>query len=185
MTADVVRRLFNSDDLYIYIIDTDKFAGSFEREMCAFITGIIGECGKGSKAATAAQEELEEEDFQYIEEVILSLPDDHGCNRPVSAFPNPRWYNIGGGEEYRYDQRTPKEKKVYPAYMSVAIFFGVMPPIGLLELMEKRAHEFVSRETLYEGEDETRRDSIGRLGINIEGFRLVKFKTGLEDCMPK
>ena len=39
------------DKAWIFVIDTDKYAGNFEREMCAFMTGIIGECGIGVEEA--------------------------------------------------------------------------------------------------------------------------------------
>ncbi|KKK83825.1 hypothetical protein LCGC14_2789530, partial [marine sediment metagenome] len=37
----------NKSDSWIFIIDTDSYAGNFEREMCAYITGRVGECGVG------------------------------------------------------------------------------------------------------------------------------------------
>ena len=32
-----------------FVVDTDTYAGNFEREMCAFMTGITGACGVGKE----------------------------------------------------------------------------------------------------------------------------------------
>jgi len=37
--------------MYKFIIDTDQYAGNFEREMCAYLTGTVGECGVGDEFA--------------------------------------------------------------------------------------------------------------------------------------
>lgn len=34
---------------YSLIVETNRYVGSFEREMCAFMTGHIGDCGVGRK----------------------------------------------------------------------------------------------------------------------------------------
>ena len=39
------------DEVFALVIDTDQFAGSFEREMAAFCTGHVGECGVGESMA--------------------------------------------------------------------------------------------------------------------------------------
>ncbi len=38
-------------DHYLFVIDTDTYAGSFEREICAYVTGQIGECEVGKEEA--------------------------------------------------------------------------------------------------------------------------------------
>jgi hypothetical protein len=35
---------------YVFIIDTEQYAGNFEREMCAYCTGILGDCEVGEDA---------------------------------------------------------------------------------------------------------------------------------------
>lgn len=58
-------------------IKTNCYAGNFEREMCAFLTGHIGECGSG--------EEFVEEDVKsWFEDFISGDSDEYGCFRPVS-----------------------------------------------------------------------------------------------------
>jgi len=36
---------------FIFVIDTDTYAGNFERPMCAYMTGRVGECGVGEEFA--------------------------------------------------------------------------------------------------------------------------------------
>lgn len=36
---------------YIFIIDTDSYAGNFERELTAYITGVVGGCEVGDDFA--------------------------------------------------------------------------------------------------------------------------------------
>jgi hypothetical protein len=168
MASDFIFRAF-SEDFYIYVIDTNRHAGSFEREMCAFITGRFGECEVGEEIANAAIGELTLEEFRWFEENVYFIPDDHGCVRPVSVFPSLRWYNVKG-EYFRYEDSPPgNDVRARPAYLSVAIFLRTMPPPHILRLLEKRTREYVSRGA----------------HITIEGFRLVKMRTELEDCMPK
>ena len=62
-----------------FIIDTNEYAGNFEREMCAYVTGQIGECGVGS--------EYVEKGIPEQFENIINMPDDNGCYRPVTCFP--------------------------------------------------------------------------------------------------
>lgn len=79
---------------YLFVIDTDAYAGSFERQMCAYVTGQIGECGIGKEQAQIAQKEIPHVVAQ-LEDLVDQVPDDYGCHRPVSIFPTPRWFNHG------------------------------------------------------------------------------------------
>jgi hypothetical protein len=47
---------------YIFVVDTEEYAGNFEREMCAYATGMTGECGVGYEGAK-----------QYAEDMSLEL----------------------------------------------------------------------------------------------------------------
>ena len=89
----------------VVVIDTNEYAGNFEREMCAFITGQVGECGVGDRLIAKAREELAEDTFnntlEWIEESIVQESDDNGCSRPCSIWPTPGWYNNGMGRHYK------------------------------------------------------------------------------------
>jgi hypothetical protein len=94
------------------IIDTNKYAGNFERELCAYCTGIIGECEVGDDLVPSFQEYIKTIGWKEnkFEEVVAQVADDHGCERPVSIYPNPRWFNNGVGGEYRKAEKNVEEK---------------------------------------------------------------------------
>ena len=87
-------------DHYLFVIDTDAYAGGFERQMCAYVTGQIGECEVGKEQAQVAQREIPHVVAQ-LEDLIDQVPDEHGCHRPVSIFPTPGWFNHGMGGYFR------------------------------------------------------------------------------------
>jgi hypothetical protein len=65
---------------YIFVVHTNEYAGNFEREMCAFLTGQIGDCEVGigyidKKVARKFQNKIEQRS-------------DNGCSRPCSIWPN-------------------------------------------------------------------------------------------------
>jgi hypothetical protein len=85
-----------------FIIHTNSYAGNFEREMCAFITGQIGECSVGHKLV---DNEISDKFHQYICQV-----DDDGCKRPVTIYPNPKYSNNGLG--HIFDKTNIEECKI-------------------------------------------------------------------------
>lgn len=80
---------------FAFVIDTNQYAGNFERELCAYITGRIGDCQVGEVNAAKFQSEVGEPFENVVDEA-----DDHGCRRPVSIFPTPGWFNDGMGGHY-------------------------------------------------------------------------------------
>jgi len=68
---------------YKLVIETDQYAGNFEREMCAYMTGRIGDCEVGGEQAKVAKEDLPEKVWEWCDQCIERKPDDHGCYRPV------------------------------------------------------------------------------------------------------
>jgi hypothetical protein len=88
---------------YLFCVDTDSYAGNFERELCAYMTGITGECGVGHEAAKL----YEEAGFKPLDDLVGQAQDDHGCWRPAAIQPTPGWFNDGVGNHYResdYDE---------------------------------------------------------------------------------
>jgi len=76
------------------IVDTNKYAGNFEREMCAYATGQIGECEVGSEEV--------DENMPYAnwwEEYVIHQ-EDEGCYRPVALSATPGYINDGMGGYY-------------------------------------------------------------------------------------
>ena len=85
--------------MYKFIIDTNQHAGNFEREMCAFLTGRLGDCEVGSEYAELFEKEVEDS----IKFDNITLKSDNGCYRPCDIEPNPNWFNTGMGNHYRYN----------------------------------------------------------------------------------
>ena len=77
------------------IIDTKQYSGNFEREMCAYITGQIGECGVGEEAADVAKQELSQELLDWFANYIRHYTDEIGCTRPtaIAITPGKSTYN--------------------------------------------------------------------------------------------
>lgn len=112
--------------LWIFIVDTEKYAGNFERDMCAFMTGIIGECEVGRELAHLYYEQtgLVEEGFdwsctnvEWCEELknpftnlVIKKPDEHGCHRPTEMWTTPGWFNHGMGGNFREGQEEEAKK---------------------------------------------------------------------------
>lgn len=60
---------------YIFIIDTDEYSGNFERDLCGYITGCVGDCEVGQEYADKFFEEMEgtkfiDEDFHMFWKII-------------------------------------------------------------------------------------------------------------------
>jgi hypothetical protein len=79
---------------YGIIIDTEQYAGNFERELCAFLTGRVGDCGVGD----------EYEDENPLFENVIDVPDEDGCRRPCSIYPTKGWFNHGWGGNFKEGQ---------------------------------------------------------------------------------
>ena len=62
---------------YAIVIKTDSYAGNFEREMCAYVTGHTGDCEVG-------EEFVDEDIAEKFVNIIGNEQDDNGCYRPVA-----------------------------------------------------------------------------------------------------
>ena len=179
---------------WIFVIDTEQYAGNFEREMCAYVTGMLGDCGVGDEETAVFDEEISDNPFANV---VSQRADEHGCHRPTSIWPTPGWYNHGMGGHYRegdddeaaladFNQKITayaddnrmaadhpfrtKEGKLtkHDAFLSVAIFFHENPTDELIEIMKQRAKAFVAKYC------PNREKEWKRYKITITGFRLLK-----------
>lgn len=146
------------------IIDTNLYSGNFEREMCAYITGQIGECGVG-------EEHIDETapfyDWWSINVVNRPDEEEYPCYRPCAIEPTPGMFNNGLGghfpdtpqgeadasthytdaakkqnEKYNHKILEVWKRRKWPCYQSVAIFSAVDIPDDVFNDAVKRAHEF-------------------------------------------
>lgn len=60
-----------------FVIKTSEYTGNFEREMCAYLTGKLGECEVGDEFVDILENKPEFENLQPV-------ADENGCFRPVS-----------------------------------------------------------------------------------------------------
>lgn len=105
------------DELYLFVVDTDKYAGNFERCMCAHMTGVVGESDVGDESASDYRETFgNAEDFDHNDHIV-QLAGEHGHN-PVGIF--------GSGIN------------------SFAIFMDRMPTEEEISRMSRRAVDYVS-----------------------------------------
>ncbi len=71
---------------YGIIINTDSYAGNFERELCAWCTGCLGDCEVGEEMVDRHIKEL-------FKPIIGVCYDEYGTSRPVEIFDDDDKYN--------------------------------------------------------------------------------------------
>lgn len=129
----------------VFVVDTDKYSGNFEREMCAFITGQVGECGVGDNIAEEEAPNIK--NLQWFEDNVAQEADEYECLRPASIWPTLGRFNDGYGGHH---DDTPEVRASlgkygtakHPAYESVAVFLEELPPQEVLTEMVERAKAY-------------------------------------------
>jgi len=97
---------------WIFIIDTDKYAGNFERDMCAYVTGCIGDCCVGDDFAELFRKEMnvgKNDDSPFLDIVELVSDDDNGCRRPTSIWKTKGWLEVGHDKAVRKEDWNQEE----------------------------------------------------------------------------
>lgn len=85
-----------STHAYSLIIDTTLYSGNFERPLCAWLTGQVGECGVGGDVAEKARAALRHAQW-WEDHVVQTDNEGKGCPRPVAIAPTPGFFNDGVG----------------------------------------------------------------------------------------
>lgn len=104
---------------YALVIHTDKYAGNFEREMCAYITGVVSSCNVGRQEAKICWKEAEKEITDLPP--IAYMPTERGALRPCDI--------------------SEDEKRMYK---NVVIFFEQEPNEEQIEFCFNRARKYSS-----------------------------------------
>ena len=91
-----------------FVVDTESYSGNFERQMCGYITGVIGECEVGSEEA--AEFNNEHPGQNPFDDIVMQVPDEHGCRRPVAIWPTPGWFNNSMGGHFRDGDLSTAQK---------------------------------------------------------------------------
>jgi len=152
------------DSRYAIIIDTDQYSGNFEREMCAYCTGQVGDCGVGEEEQALFDEKYGDEFRDNIYELIEQRSDDHGCFRPCSIEPTPGYCNNGMGKNCKEEDAEGDDGR-YPAYQSVGIYFYDKPSQEIIDMIKERAAEFVTMKSKHY--------PYKKRTMKILGFRLI------------
>lgn len=174
------------NNIFVFVVDTDTYAGNFERELTAFCTGQTGDCGVGDVVAKAFLQEFPTEARAFYM-ILATLPDERGTERPASIYPTPGYFNDGRGghwpdrdwcsqkvidkyrEAVRESQARGGSKDVdaytalpsrHPAYLSAATFFAKRPTDEQIAFFCKRAQIFANKES-----------------FRITAFRLLQVET--------
>lgn len=108
----------NFDSPFALIVNLDSYAGNYERQFCAYVTGAVGDCGVGRDMAALFEDDVPD---STLCDRTDSVQDDNGCARPVSIY------------------NDPADEK---AYDSLVIFFATQPDKLDLALILERAQKF-------------------------------------------
>lgn len=82
-------------------VDTNQYAGNFERESIAYATGQYGDCGVGREEAEIAHVTLPDDILSWWKAHTIHLEDiEHGCARPAFIHQTPGFFNNGYGGHF-------------------------------------------------------------------------------------
>lgn len=117
---------------FLYVIDTEQYAGNFERQLAAWCTGQVGQCGVGEEEAAEFKATHPAEYLEFSDVVAQFDDDDDGVLRPVCLIATRGWLNNGLG--YNYKDDPAEHPKALQAYIQSALAYD-QPH---LEAIEKR-----------------------------------------------
>ena len=171
---------------FVFVVDTDSYAGNFERELVGYMTGTDN--------GTHGDEEAEQfkkafpKEAQKFQAIVLELLDEDRYISVAHIYPTPGRFNDGWGTSWheaadmglvkakrdkqirinnsRLDEESIKKRlkepvKKHPAFESVAVAFSEKPSESQIVLMKNRARDFEAKTKEF----------------SIKGFRLIENKT--------
>lgn len=173
---------------FAFVVDTEQYAGNFERPLGAWMTGKAGECLVGENEANAAQDAMAPAVRDWLDDHTMPVTSDNGGVYYASIWATPGWFNDGLGNEWpddadqeavnakyiasraRYQpDRADAEHKVtrHPSYQSVAVFFSHQPPPDVLAFMREQAAAFNGRpcRRKYDGDIKITRIRLLKIGV--------------------
>ena len=134
-----------SSPRWAFVVDTDSYAGNFERELSCF---VVGRCDEYGDHRGGAYKEMYEKDFvgeDPFEDLVEDRVDDHGDDAigraPMALAPTPGYSNDGSGKISKVE---PGAKPKLAAYNSVAIFLSRKPTDEELLILVERSKKFSS-----------------------------------------
>ena len=136
---------------WLFVIDTSDYAGNFERKLCAYCTGNVGECGVGESEALAYS--LANVDNLF--DTLAYETDEHGCAHPCTIFPSQTKGKELNSVAILFEER-PTEKEIARMmdranlYLTLKREFSSDAPEKILGFRLIRNKIIVKRETVEE-----------------------------------
>jgi hypothetical protein len=153
---------------YTFVIDTDHYAGNFERELLARITGLVCDDHAGTEGiANLAKQEMGErvaELFENLLEQRFSEHDDSSWLSYADLVPTP-----GLSAEADTDNVfvvSPSRPFIWPVYNSVGFFLSRMPTKHEIDMLKIRTTDLMVNNK-FEGRHVKEQ-------IKLKGFRLIE-----------
>lgn len=162
--------------IYSLVIDTDRNAQWFARDMCYYITGRVG---KGEEKHSVLQvPQLSDLHKVWFNRDLVFLPCRDGISRPYSVVETPGWFHNGIGMVYKngqellathdynanitnyaaklmIDETEWRKQHAYmahapkwPAYLSMAIHLQSTPAYSLNDAIINSAKIFLNRQRI-------------------------------------
>lgn len=150
----------------LFIVDTEEYAGNFEREMGAYLTGRIGDSDTGSLQARIARKEWKElQALENLKGPFFGLPtpivvDDSEDGGLFTIWPTEGWVNDGMGVCSKSD------KPGYAAYLSVALAYSQDLTPAQIKTLTERARRFCENYLQFGGS--------GPKNLTFTGVRVIR-----------
>lgn len=134
--------------VFMLVIDTDAYSGNFERELCAYATGLWSwEMHHGEDEARDAAAADPAIVASIAEKGDAQLHDEHNVFVVETLRATPGRWNDGMGGHFDDDLKV-EDKPAHPAYESVAVFLSEPLTEGEMAFVRARAARFAATESL-------------------------------------
>lgn len=98
---------------FVFVVDTNLYAGNFSRQLCGYCTGVADEY-PGQEEVEVFHEEVAPSPIEGLVE-FRPVGDTNVFLSPCDIWPNPAWFNNGSGGAFRHDD-PEAETKALAAY---------------------------------------------------------------------
>lgn len=129
---------------YLLVIDTDTYAGNFERELCAYATGLwTQEMHHGEQEGLDAIRAGGQIACSIAAKSDPQFDEEYGVPRVEQLHPTAGRFNNGMGVTRDICEAEPG-KTTYPAYESIAVFLSAPLSEREMEFVRTRAAEYAA-----------------------------------------
>jgi len=93
------------EERFKFVVDTEQYAGNFERELCAYVTGRWDQETHGRNEAALYEKETGKDPLEFVEDRPVEH-DGYYNPAPQELFPTPGWFNNGMGGHFKDGQES-------------------------------------------------------------------------------